>query len=190
MSAYLRFAQTERVKLVKDNPSLKASQIMSMLGGKWSNLSEEEKQKYVEEYKQELPKYSQILADYKASLSPEDVEAIKKAKLAKELKKEKRDKRERVKDLGKPKKPATPFLSFIMGRAQKGITPLAYAQRCKEFAKEWKALSDEEKKPLIDKFETEKQKYEKELAKWEQKMIKMGNTDVVRLNTLKNSKTV
>lgn len=185
LAPYLRFAMLERPSLVKANPKVKVSEIASLLGQKWTNLSDEEKQKFSEEYLQEMPAYSKQIEKYNQSLTEADKDAIKNAKLQKELRREKREKRDRNKELGKPKKPQTPFLLYLVPRTQKGIDPRAYAEKCKEIANEWNNLPEDEKKPYMEKYQAEKLKYDTELHKWEQKMLRQGYTDVVRLQTLK-----
>ncbi len=46
MSPWLQFCKDERIKLKKDQPSLKFGQISKVIGEKWSAMSDEDKKKY------------------------------------------------------------------------------------------------------------------------------------------------
>lgn len=47
-------------------------------------------------------------------------------------------------------------------------------------AEEWKKLSDQQKKVYMDAAQADFVKYKEELTKWELKMVRLGNTDLVR----------
>lgn len=47
-------------------------------------------------------------------------------------------------------------------------------------AEKWRALSDAEKKPYFDESKLLAENYRQELTKWEEKMIRLGNTDIIR----------
>lgn len=47
-------------------------------------------------------------------------------------------------------------------------------------AKEWKKLNDQQKKVYIDAAAKDFVKYKQELTNWELKMVRLGNTDLVR----------
>lgn len=47
-------------------------------------------------------------------------------------------------------------------------------------AKEWKKLNDQQKKVYIDAAAKDFVKYKQELTNWELKMVRLGNTDIVR----------
>lgn len=107
------------------------------------------------------------------NLDDDDIEDMRREKLTKKLDKQKREKRALMKEMQKPRKPTTPFIRYMIERAQKGTDPKEYAQKCKELAVTWKSLPDETKKPYETAYKSDSTKYAKELDAWEQKMLKL-----------------
>jgi HMG (high mobility group) box len=56
-SAYMFFCQDVRQKMVADNPECKPHQIMSLLGGKWRELTVKQKSKYCEQASEDKERY-------------------------------------------------------------------------------------------------------------------------------------
>lgn len=54
----------------------------------------------------------------------------------------------------------------------------------KNVADNWAKLTDEQKKPFMEKTEALMKEYQKNMVEWERKMIKIGNTDIVRQDAL------
>lgn len=52
-SAYLHFAASRREELKKENPSLKITEMSKIIGNEWKELSEDEKQPFIEKHEKE-----------------------------------------------------------------------------------------------------------------------------------------
>lgn len=101
------------------------------------------------------------------------VPEVKKTKKKSSDEKPKRRKKEKkAKDPNQPKKPATAFFVFMddFRKTYKETNPdvKGAAQVGKEGGLRWKALSDEDKKPYIEKAAELKAEYEKAMSKYQQ----------------------
>lgn len=54
----------------------------------------------------------------------------------------------------------------------------------RKIAQDWKALPEEKKNVYNQAYKAAQARYKQELAKWESKMIRLGNTDLVRPEAL------
>ncbi|CAH2007234.1 unnamed protein product [Acanthoscelides obtectus] len=90
LSPYLRFVENYKHSVLKENPDIKITEVVKKCAEKWNSMSEEEKQKYKENYKIESEKYSQTISDYNKSLTNEQIQALKEIALEKKTKKQKR----------------------------------------------------------------------------------------------------
>lgn len=59
-----------------------------------------------------------------------------------------------------------------------------FKQFQKDTASAWLNLPDTEKKPFVDEMHRQMKEYQKLMVEWERKMIKLGNTDIVRQDAL------
>nr|XP_043616593.1 HMG1/2-like protein [Erigeron canadensis] len=86
-----------------------------------------------------------------------------------------------AKDPNKPKRPAGPFFIFMEGfRKQfKEDNPnnKSVAAVGKAGGAAWKAMSDADKQPYVDKAEKRKKDYEKTLASYNKKLVSGGDND-------------
>lgn len=96
----------------------------------------------------------------------------KKTKKKSEEKPKKRTKAKKTKDPNQPKKPATAFFVFMddFRKTYKEANPDAKgaAQVGKEGGVKWKSMSDEEKKPYLEKAAELKAEYDKAMSKYQQ----------------------
>lgn len=51
-------------------------------------------------------------------------------------------------------------------------------------ADEWENLPEEKKSQFIEQAKKEQEIWKEELMKWEEQMIRLGNTDVIRTDSL------
>lgn len=96
----------------------------------------------------------------------------KKTKKKSEEKPKKRTKTKKIKDPNQPRKPATAFFVFMddFRKTYKEANPDAKgaAQVGKEGGVKWKSMSDEEKKPYLEKAAELKAEYDKAMSKYQQ----------------------
>lgn len=87
-----------------------------------------------------------------------------------------------MRENNKPTRPPTGFIRFVV--EAKNIIPRdpsqSYLEWQKKAGEKWNSLTDEQKKVYTDAAQPDFVKYRQELSKWELKMIRMGNTDLVR----------
>jgi len=187
LSPYFRFLGQVRGECQRENPSLRATELMKVVGQRWESLDDASKQPFISAYKSEAASYSSILEKYKKSLTPEQKDAQQQLKLDRQLMREKREKRKRLKELGKPKKPASPFFMYLANNVPKGSTITEYQNAAKTLSEAWKSMSEAEKAPYLKKYKENQEIHSKSLERWEEKMLKQGNDDMVREETRKTA---
>ncbi|CAL9730748.1 ARS-binding factor 2, mitochondrial [Monosporozyma unispora] len=69
-SAFILFTQTERSNVKDEYPDLTPIQISTKLGAKWSSLSKQEKQPFVNQYNENVKNYKTILSQLENRLPP------------------------------------------------------------------------------------------------------------------------
>ena len=120
-----------------------------------------------------MAKYVQAMADYRKSLTPEQVQQQHQKQFEKSLKRQKSEMRQKLVALKKPKKPSNPFMQYLRDNIPKGTKPEDFKTKVKTLAQSWKALPANQKEPYVKKYQEEKELYEKLLNKWEQKMMQL-----------------
>lgn len=131
--------------------------LAKLAGEKWSKLSADEKQVYVEEQKKSADSYVKTHKKWLESLTP--VQIAQENRRRKESKSKKSAKL--IKDPNKPKKPRSSYINYVVEHIhddkEKG------PDRIKELATQWKTLSSEEKKPYNDAYAKDKERYAEEM---------------------------
>jgi len=180
LTPYFRFLGQVRDQVRKENPTIKHTELIKLVAQRWQELDDPNKERYITAYKNELQTYGSIIAGYNASLTDEQRGSIQQLKEEKQVKKERREKRLRLKELGRPKRPPSAFLQFLQTNIPEGMSSNEYLERAKTLGAKWKTMSDTEKAVYSEKYQKDLEQYQKVLLKWEEKMIKMGNEDLVR----------
>jgi len=182
LTPYFRFMQEMRPKILQQQPTLKATDVVRTITKQWEVADENIKNRLVEEYRKEQQVYAELRTKYDAKITDEQRALIKEMKQEAAEMKERKILRKRVKELGRPKKPASAFLRFIS--AERHETPQTSNQTFRDWHRattaKWARLSDFEKEKYMEESRRALEDYKKEIAKWEQKMIRAGQTDVVR----------
>jgi len=188
LTPFFRFLGDVRPEVTKNNPKLSAREVVQECAKKWADADESTKQQLQNEYMKDKEQYVKQRAQYEAGLTDDqkyEIETAKKGHVAS------RDQRANKKELylkGKPKKPVSGFLRFLREAVAKNDRGgLEYKQFVKKIANEWKELPEEKKKVYNNASKAEFMPYRQELEKWELKMIRLGNTDVVRKEALIDS---
>lgn len=143
------------------------------------SLSDSEKKPYIDAYQKEMAEYRSAIHEYRMNLTLTDamIDAHKKTrKYAKQFEIA----------LGKPKAPANAFVKYVLekwsdfdggdivasgdsdGRGRGGLTS--------RLAKEWREMSDEEKRPYQGAYEQEKKEFQQAKDEFEKRIAKyLGN---------------
>ncbi|KAI8097424.1 high mobility group box domain-containing protein [Halteromyces radiatus] len=66
LSAYMFYSQVNRERVKKENPDITFGQIGKILGREWSELSDKEKDQYIEKAKKDKERYDREMTEYKA----------------------------------------------------------------------------------------------------------------------------
>ncbi|EFA08515.1 transcription factor A, mitochondrial [Tribolium castaneum] len=182
LTPYFKFIQDHRPALLKQNPNLKVTQVVSQLAADWKTVDPSLKAKYENDYKNEMEEYADQYLRYTESLTTEQKMALKEYNKEVKKSKIKREKKKKVRENDKPKKPVGPYMLYLMEQAK--VSNKKYPQLMKELKGEWAELSPDEKSKYVEAAEKAKKQYEQDLSKWEMKMIEEGNEDLVRQSTL------
>lgn len=157
-SAYVLFSMDQREAVKAENPEADTKELMKLLGAKWSSMSNEEKQKYVEQAAPDKERYAK------------EMEAYKTATSGKRSKKSK-------KDSDKPKQPSSTYILFSNAKRPefKEKNPgIGIGDLSKLIGKAWQELSDEDKQPFKEEADKLKAKYLEDLEVWRLKKIAEG----------------
>lgn len=83
ITGYVRFINSRRAEVKQQHPHLTFPEITKLLGAEWSNLLQEEKQKYLDEAEEDKKRYIEELKIYQQS---EQYQAFMKRQTAKKMK--------------------------------------------------------------------------------------------------------
>jgi len=166
-TAYFLFTAARRAAVKEANPDAKVTEIAKLLGAEWKALSAEEKAPFVEKAETAKAAYTAAMATYKGSADfaahEETVAAWarneKRGKAEAEGKLPKVSLPRKPKDANRPKRAPTAYFLFTAERraAVSAANPEAkITQIAKLMGAEWKALSEEEKAPFVEKAEKAK----------------------------------
>jgi transcription factor A, mitochondrial len=77
LTPYFRFLQTVRPAMVKENPNLKAIEVVQRCAQKWTETPDSTKAKLNEDYQKDKIAYIKSRSDYEKNLSDEQKENLK-----------------------------------------------------------------------------------------------------------------
>ncbi|EGO27130.1 hypothetical protein SERLADRAFT_381367, partial [Serpula lacrymans var. lacrymans S7.9] len=75
-SAYILFQNEVRAKLKEQNPELPQSELLSLIGRRWTSMSQQEKERYTSENIKAKEKYQSAKAAYDAQGVPSDIPVV------------------------------------------------------------------------------------------------------------------
>jgi len=152
----------------QNNPEYKVTEIAKLAGAKWLKLPAEEKNKYINQYKEKKDEFKTSHEAWLRSLTPEQIAQENKRRKT-VLSKGRKRKTKLLKHPDLPKKPKTPYIHFVVDRM--GTNVERGPDRIKELAFEWNHLSDEDKEPYKEKFQQSKSKYEKDMKAFKERYV-------------------
>ena len=188
MPAFMRFRMKEDQSVVAASPTLSITQVSTILGKRWRELSEAEKQIYQAEASNDLVKYKSEMA--KIESDPELKDQLQQIKEEKKTSKEERSlqklrkqyrkalqvRRQLESDLDRPKHKTNAFNIFASQKLT-GLT-LSYTQRTEEFSKLtklWSSLKPEEKEVYIQMVRKLSEKHANDIKQWK---LKLSNDQI------------
>lgn len=181
LTPYFRFMKEMRPILIKENPTVPLTDVVKMIAKKWESVDEVEKAKLQDLYKRDQITYIEQRAKYDSKITEDQKRDLQKLRHEIAVAKERRAVRKRIKELGRPKKPASAFLKFIVAeRAKTNVDKQSYKEWHRKVCEKWARLSEDEKEEMKKQCKKEMEEYKQQISKWEEKMVRMGNIDVVR----------
>ena len=196
MPAFMRFRMKEDQSVVAASPTLSITQVSTILGKRWRELSEAEKQIYQAEASNDLVKYKSEMAKIESDPELKDqLQQIKEEKkTAREEKSQKKlrkkylkalqEKRQLESDLDRPKHKTNAFNIFASQKLTTGMT-LPQTQRQEEFSKLtklWSSLNPEEKEVYLQMVRKLSDKYKNDLKQWKLKLSNDQIDDIKNAN--------
>jgi len=179
-SAYIRFANDIRPQIMRQNPTLKMTEVVKIAAQKYNGLPISQKKELSEAYLIEKEKYSKIFEQFKQT--PEGQELLEKRKVAmrgKRLNKYKTQLTKLNAEMNKPKQPVGPYAIFFA--EQMRGTSGAVKERSKLVAEKWKNMSEGQKAGYVKKASEHNAIYEKELAQWKKNVGAEGLAKIEEL---------
>jgi len=175
LTAYFIWCETVRANIIaelkekcaKEGVPFKVTDVAGIMGSKYKEISEEEKEKFRAQGEVVKAKWNEEMEAWKKT--PEYQQYLQQKSATKEkgdMKKAKAN----VKNAGMPKKPPTAFMLYLHSRRD-AITADLRAKNMYKIqeisvigSKEWKELSAAQKAPLDEEAKVLKEQYEKDLA--------------------------
>jgi upstream-binding transcription factor len=148
-TGYILFCIEQREKLKKENSTRSATEITSLLGSLWKNLSEKDKSKYDALSQKDKIRYENDMESYTPPSKPEEPETTKKSKAVRTG----------------PKRPLSSYMYFCQDTREsvkKQNPKMSGKEITSELGRQWKQLTDEQKHPFEDKARSDKERYESE----------------------------
>lgn len=186
LTPYFRFLKENREKISRENPDKKMVEIIQLCAKQYANIDPALKAKYQDQYLLEQEDYIKKRTAYESKLTDEQRLEISNAKHDAVEKKLRIEYKRKLREHEKPKKPQSGFLRFLKDSIEKvpRNANQSYRDWQKVIAEKWNSLTEDQKKAYNDAATSEFQKYKQEIAKWELRMIRQGNIDLVREETL------
>jgi len=177
VTPWINYYKSSLPEFRRKHPGAKVSDLMSKISEEWKKLPAEKKRPMEAKYEAEKVKYQSLMDKV-----PEEVKEQARA--------EKRQKRaiasgrsaavelkEMLDQLGKPKRPLTSYMLFSVERRARMTASerqKAPADVVRMLGAEWKAMSDAQKQPFLDKYGKIKNEHDRAMERWTQKMSKEG----------------
>ena len=185
-TAYLYFAEKERMKIVQQSPDMRPPDIMAELGVRWKALSEKNRKPYEKIAEKDKLRHDEQMKSYQPSEGYDrDGYAFQADDF--EIYDDERKRKRPKKEAGQPKNARSAYVYFCeVSRpsiAPKGTHP---AETMKLLGRKWQMLSEEDRKPFEAKHEKDKARYEIEMKEWRERK----RTNSVTTTTTNNNNNI
>ncbi|KAL1918198.1 uncharacterized protein VTP21DRAFT_3464 [Calcarisporiella thermophila] len=171
-----QFYMVEHLNDYKTDGKIDIVKATKDLGAKWRMMSEQEKKSFEAEAEKARAKYKKELDALYSRLTPADF--ARENEYRSLLRKSGKKDLPPLHDPSRPKRPLSGYMYFYqqLRSTAEGQEQLARAGKVAEQAKfageKWRKLSDEEKRPFLNKASADLERYNKEMAKYREKMIR------------------
>uniref|UniRef100_UPI0037E92B49 transcription factor A, mitochondrial n=1 Tax=Semicossyphus pulcher TaxID=241346 RepID=UPI0037E92B49 len=187
LTGYIRYVQQQRPVVSRQNPEIKAVDIIRKVAQQWRTLSPEQKRPFEEASVRAREQFKVDLQHYQAQLTPEQVQQQTLERRQRLAKRRAIRKKRELNNLGKPKRPRIPFNIFMSEHFEeaRGTTTQA---KLKSLLEDWRNLFSHQKQVYTQLAEDDKIRYKNEMKSWEEHMVEIGREDVIRDKTLSANK--
>lgn len=153
----------KREEIAAENPGIKFTQIGTVAGQKWRTLTDEDKAPFVEIAEEDKARYLKEMEGYTPL---PNIRVLASSRAGKKMLKHKIKK---IKDPNAPKRPMTAFFHYLAATraATKAEFPDAsVSDLAKTMGERWRALTEEEKVPYLEKYAADKERYQKDMESY------------------------
>lgn len=135
-AAFILYTVQERANATAENPGLSTKEISAVLGEKWRQLSEYEKEPYFQKTQQALEEYKTKKQEFEATLPPK-----------------------------KPLSPFLLFSNEVREEIKSQNPSLSFGDLASLIGRRWKSLGEYEKKKYYDRYAENKSSWEQEVQR-------------------------
>lgn len=187
LNGYMRYVVEQKPAIIRQNPEIKAVDVIRKIAQQWRTLSPQQKQPFQEASQRAREQFKVDLQRYQAQLTPAEVQQQALDKRQRLAKRRAIRKKRELNSLGKPKRPRSPFNIFMSEHFEeaKGTTTPA---KMKSLTEDWRNLFSHQKQVYTQLAEDDKIRYKNEIKSWEEHMVDIGRDDLIREQTLSAKK--
>lgn len=151
MSAFFLYSNANRARIKEENPGIKFGQIAKLLSDEFKNISESERSKYDKLAAADKERYQREMEDYEPPSDDDELPTKKRKK----------------KDPNAPKRNMSAYFIYsqeIRPTVREENPEAAFGMIAKIISKQFKALSESERKKYDDLAVADKERYQREMA--------------------------
>ncbi|XP_022092781.1 transcription factor A, mitochondrial-like [Acanthaster planci] len=175
---FMLFSMEKRQQVINENPHLSFPEIAKVIGKMWRELSDDEKEPYRSQARENSETYLEEMENFRASLTEEEEQMLEEQEEQAKSNKAKRRYKQVLKKLERPKRPLHAYSIFLGSKLKQASGSIT--DKMAEVSKEWKEMSEEEKAKYYESAAQAKEDYEAAMEEWETKMMEQGNISVIR----------
>lgn len=151
MSAFFLYSNANRARIKEENPGIKFGQVAKLLSEEFKQISESERAKYDKLAQADKERYQREMEDYEPPSDEEEVTTKKRKK----------------KDPNAPKRNMSAYFIYsqeIRSTVREENPEAAFGEIAKIISRQFKELSESERKRLDDLAIADKERYQSEMA--------------------------
>lgn len=179
LNSYMRFVKQQQPVVVRQNPDVKAVDIIRKVAHQWRMLTPEQKRPFEEASVSARQQFKVDLQRYQAQLSPAQSAAQAEERRMRLAKRKAVRKKRELTTLGKPKRPRSAF-NIYMSEHFEEARGLTMPAKMKFLVEEWRRLFSTQKQVYMQLAEDDKVRYNNEMKSWEEHMVDIGRQDLIR----------
>lgn len=179
LNSYMRFVKQQQPVVLRQNPDVKAVDIIRKIAHQWRMLTPDQKRPFEEASVSARQQFKAELQRYQAQLSPAQTAAQAEERRMRLAKRKAVRKKRELTNLGKPKRPRSAF-NIYMSEHFEEARGLTMPAKMKFLVEEWRRLFNTQKQVYMQLAEDDKIRYNNEMKSWEEHMVDIGRQDLIR----------